>query len=67
MVTTLNLPEELHAALKALAAAENRSVNATILVALEKYVGDSQRRSQVRALAADVAQRDAELLDRLAR
>jgi predicted transcriptional regulator len=67
MVTTVNLPSELHAALKRIADDEHRSMNATILVAVEQYVAARSHRSTVRRLAADVAQRDAELLDRLAR
>ena len=66
MVTTINLPSELHAELKRIADDEHRSMNATILVAVEQYVAARSHRSKVRALAADVAQRDAELLRRLA-
>jgi len=47
MITTVNLPDELHAQLKQVADQERRSMNATILMAVE--------------------QRDAELLDRLAK
>lgn len=67
MVTTLNLPDDLHAQLKELAEAEHRSMNATILVAIEQYVEDHGRRARVRKLAGEVAQRDAELLGRLAK
>ena len=67
MVTTLNLPDHLHEQLKALAEEEHRSMNATILVAVERYVAEQGHRSRVRDLARDVAQRDAELLDRLAK
>jgi predicted transcriptional regulator len=66
MVTTVNLPDELHAALRRVAEEEHRSMNATILVAVEQYVTARSHRSKVRELAADVAQRDAELLGRLA-
>jgi len=66
MVTTVNLPDELHAALKRVADDEHRSMNATILVALEQYVAARSHREKVRGLASDVAGRDAELLDRLA-
>ena len=52
--------------LKALADEEHRSMNATIIVAVERYVEDQDRRGRVRELAREVAQRDAELLDRLA-
>jgi len=67
MLTTVNLPDDLHAALKALAEAEHRSVNATILVAVERYIEDSAHRSKVVAAAREVAGRDAVLLDRLAK
>jgi predicted transcriptional regulator len=66
MVTTVNLPDELHAALKRVAEDEHRSMNATILVALEQYVAARSHRTKVHELAADVARMDAELLDRLA-
>jgi predicted transcriptional regulator len=66
MVTTVNLPDQLHEQLKKLAEEEHRSMNATILVAVERYVEDQSRRSEVRTLARDVAERDAELLRRLA-
>jgi predicted transcriptional regulator len=66
MVTTVNLPEELHAALKRIADDEHRSMNATIVVAVEQYVTARSHRSKVRELAAEVARRDVELLDRLA-
>jgi predicted transcriptional regulator len=67
MVTTVNLPSELHAALKRIADDEHRSMNATILVAVEQYVASRSHRSKVREVAADVASRDAELLDRLSK
>ena len=66
MVTTVNLPEELHAALRRIADDEHRSMNATIVVAVEQYVAARSHRSKVRELAAEVARRDVELLDRLA-
>ena len=66
MVTTVTLPDELHAALKRIAEDEHRSMNATILVAVEQYVAARSHRAKVQQLAADVARRDAELLDRLA-
>lgn len=67
MVTTVNLPDELHAQLKRVADEEHRSMNATILVAVEQYVAERSHRLQVRELAREVARRDAELLDRLAK
>jgi predicted transcriptional regulator len=67
MITTVNLPEELHAQLKQVADEDRRSMNATIVVAVEQYVSARSHRARVRDLAKDVASRDAELLDRLAR
>ena len=67
MITTVNLPDELHASLKAVAEAEHRSANATIIVAVAEYVSRHDKRTRIRALAADVAERHKELLDRLAR
>ncbi|WP_123606605.1 CopG family ribbon-helix-helix protein [Micromonospora sp. Llam0] len=66
MVTTVNLPDDLHAQLKQIAETEHRSANATIVVAIEEYVARHSKRSKVRGLAADVAERHRELLDRLA-
>ncbi len=47
MVTTISLPDELHAALKRIADDEHRSMNATILVAVEQYVAARSHRSKV--------------------
>ncbi|WP_239313128.1 FitA-like ribbon-helix-helix domain-containing protein [Plantactinospora mayteni] len=62
----MNLPEELHERLKRLTEHQHRSMNATIVVALEEYVSAHTRRAKVRGLARDIAERDAELLRRLA-
>jgi len=67
MITTVNLPDELHALLKQVADQERRSMNATILMAVEQYVAERSHRARVRDLATEVARQDAELLDRLAR
>ena len=67
MITTVNLPDELHALLKQVADQERRSMNATILMAVEQYVAERSHRARTRELAAEVARRDADLLDRLAR
>ena len=42
-------------------------MNATILMAVEQYVAERSHRARTRELAAEVARRDADLLDRLAR
>jgi hypothetical protein len=52
--------------LRRIADDEHRSMNATIVVAVEQYVAARSHRSKVRELAAEVARRDVELLDRLA-
>lgn len=65
-VTTVDIPDELKARIKALAASEHRSMNATILVALEEYAEQQERRAKVRTLARRVADEHGELLDRLA-
>ena len=64
--TTLTLPDDLHAALRAVADEERRSVNATMVTALEAFVAARTHKTQVRAAAQQVAERDAELLARLA-
>jgi predicted transcriptional regulator len=66
MVTTVNLPDGLHERLKQLADEEHRSMNATIVVAVEEYVSARSHRARVRDLAGEVVERDAELLRRLA-
>lgn len=64
--TTVTLPDELHGALKRVAADEHRSANATIVVAVEEYVRRRDKRAAVRAIATEVADKHRELLDRLA-
>lgn len=66
MITTVNLPDDLHASLKQVAEAEHRSANATIIIAITEYVSRHNKQAKVRALAAEVAERHKELLDRLA-
>jgi predicted transcriptional regulator len=63
----ITLPDPLHDSLKAVASAEHRSANATIVVAVAQYIQARDKRAAVRAMAADIARRDRELLDRLAR
>jgi predicted transcriptional regulator len=67
MITTVNLPNELHNDLKHVAEAEHRSANATIVVAVAQYVQNHDKRVRVRKLADDILTRDRELLDRLKR
>lgn len=63
--TTLTLADDLHAALKELAEADRRSLNSTMVLALEAFVATRTHRSRVRQLAAQVATDHAELLERL--
>jgi hypothetical protein len=65
VIITLDLPDHLHEQLSALAEEERRSMNATIVVAVERYLTDRGHGSRVRELARDIARRDAELLRRL--
>jgi predicted transcriptional regulator len=66
MITTVNLPDDLHASLKQVAEVEHRSANATIVIAVAEYISRHDKRAKVRALAAEIAQRHSELLERLA-
>jgi hypothetical protein len=66
VTTTLKLPADLNEALRKLAAADHRSINATIVVVLEQFVQTRQHQAQVAAIAAEIATRHAELLRRLA-
>lgn len=64
--TTVTLPDELHADLKAVAEAEHRSANATIVIAVAEYLERRSKRAAVRGVAAEIAERHKELLERLA-
>ena len=66
MTRTIDLPEELAAALKEVAAAERRSVQQTLVVAAQEYVERHQLRSRVRESGLRIVEQDQELLDRLA-
>jgi predicted transcriptional regulator len=65
--TTVTLPDDLYGNLKEVAKAEQRSANATIVVAVAEYVQNHDKRSAVRLIAAEVAAKHRELLDRLAK
>ncbi|MER7006882.1 Arc family DNA-binding protein [Dactylosporangium sp. NPDC000555] len=67
VTTTVTLPGELHDSLKQVAAAEHRSANATIVVAVAQYVQNHDKKAAVGAIAAEIAERHRELLDRLAK
>ncbi|GAA1872801.1 ribbon-helix-helix domain-containing protein [Asanoa iriomotensis] len=66
MITTVDLPDGLHERLKQLAEEDRRSLNATIVVAVEEYLSARSRRDRIRGLAGEVVERDPELLHRLA-
>jgi predicted transcriptional regulator len=63
----VELPDDLHRALTRLAAAQERSVNEMVLIAVVEYLERNGKRSRIRQLAEQVADRHAELLARLAR
>ncbi len=67
MVTTsLKLPADIYEAIKEEAAADHRSINAAIIVALTTHVRNRQRANRVADIGAQIAQRHGELLRRLA-
>jgi predicted transcriptional regulator len=66
MTRTIELPDDLAAALKDVAIAEHRSVQQTLVLAAEQYVERHKLRSRVRESGRKVIEQDRELLDRLA-
>jgi hypothetical protein len=67
MVTTsLKLPADIYEAIKEEAAADHRSINAAIVVALSDHVRARQRARRVADIGAEIAERHGELLRRLA-
>lgn len=66
MTRTIDLPDELAAALKEVAAAEHRSVQQTLVLAAQEYVERHKMRLRVRESGRRVIEQDQELLDRLA-
>jgi predicted transcriptional regulator len=66
MTRTIELPDELAAALKAVAAAEHRSVQQTLVIAAREYVERHNVRARVRESGQRIIEQDRELLDRLA-
>jgi predicted transcriptional regulator len=67
MVTTVSLPDELHAALRQLADEQRRPMNQIVVEALGRFVAEHEHRARVDAATAEIVARDAELLDRLAK
>lgn len=67
MVTTsLKLPADIYQAIKEEAAADHRSINAAMVVALSDHVRSRQRARRVAELGAEIVERHGELLRRLA-
>ena len=66
MTRTIDLPDELAAALRDVAAAEHRSVQQTLVVAAQEYVERHKLRARGRASGRQIIEQDQELLDRLA-
>jgi predicted transcriptional regulator len=66
MTRTIELPDDLAAALKEVAVAEHRSVQQTLVLAAQEYVERSKLRSRVRDSGRKIVEQDKELLDRLA-
>ncbi len=66
ITTSLKLPADIYEAIKAEAAADHRSINAAIVVALSDHVRQRQRAQRVAEIGAEIADRHSELLRRLA-
>ncbi len=66
MTRTIELPDELAAALKEVATAEHRSVQQTLVLAAQEYVERHKLRARVRESGRRIVEQDRELLDRLA-
>jgi hypothetical protein len=66
VTTSLKLPAEIYDAIKAEAAADHRSINAAIVVALSDHVHRRQRANRVAEIGAEIVEKHGELLRRLA-
>jgi hypothetical protein len=66
ITTSLKLPADVYEAIKAEAAADHRSINAAIVVALRDHVRRRQRAERVAEIGAEIADKHSELLRRLA-
>ncbi len=67
ITTSLKLPADIYEAIKTEAAADHRSINAAIVVALSDHVHRRQRAQRVSEIGAEIAEKHSELLRRLAR
>ncbi|MDP9847215.1 Arc family DNA-binding protein [Streptosporangium lutulentum] len=63
--TRLRLPDETYEQIKQIASGDAQSVNSAMIVAIEEYIV-RRRRERYESIGRKVAQRDRELLDRLA-
>jgi len=66
VTTSLKLPADIYEAIKAEAAADHRSINAAIVVALSDHVQRRQRARRVSEIGVEIADKHGELLRRLA-
>ncbi len=66
VTTSLKLPADIYEAIKAEAAADHRSINAAIVVALSAHVRSRQRAQRVANIGSEIVERHGELLRRLA-
>jgi hypothetical protein len=66
VTTSLKLPADIYGAIKAEAAADHRSINAAIVVALSAHVRSRQRAQRVAGIGAEIVEQHGELLRRLA-
>jgi len=66
ITTSLKLPADVYEAIKVVAAADHRSINAEIVVVLSDYVHRRQRATRVAEIGAEIAEKHSELLRRLA-
>jgi hypothetical protein len=66
VTTSLKLPADIYEAMKAEAAADHRSINAAIVVALAEHVKARRRAQRVAGIGEQIVEQHGELLRRLA-
>lgn len=64
--TRLRLPDETYEQIKQIASGDEQSVNSALVIAIEEYIA-RRKRERYAAIGCKVAERDRELLKRLAR